>query len=77
MNTQPNESEIQLQSFLQHRKDGKFIIRLSLYPQGDQTVICRAPVNLCKVEGHGNTYTFGGISEPFYDKMVELYHTYK
>ena len=66
-----NESEIQLQGFLTHIEDS--YTTLLLRPQGMHTIIEREGINLCIVHNKGNDYYFGGISEPFYDKMVSEY----
>jgi len=66
-----NQSEIQLQGFLTHVEES--YTTLLLRPQGDYTAISEAAVNLCEVSNKGKTYLFGGISEPFYDKMVSKY----
>lgn len=66
-----NSSENQLKGFLESRATK--VIHLTLRPQGDYTAISAAEVNICEVEVNGNTYIFGGISEAFYDKMVNKY----
>ena len=67
----PNESEMQLQGFLAHVEES--YTSLSLMPQGDYRAISPAAVNLCTVINKGSRYLFGGISEAFYDKMVNKY----
>jgi hypothetical protein len=48
---------------------------LELHPQGDLTIISETQINLCSVTLlKGRIYEFGGISEKFYDKMVDRYH---
>jgi hypothetical protein len=69
-----NSSEKLLKNFLKFKKRGNFKILLSLRGQGDNTFISEAPINLCTVTIGENDYLFGGISESFYDKMVEKYH---
>jgi len=69
-----NHSENQLQGFCKHREDGNLIMHFELHPQGDYSAISPAAVNLCIIESHGRKYLFGGISEAFYNKMVDLYH---
>lgn len=66
-----NQSEVQLNSFLEQKKDT--YLELELRPQGDNTAIGGNAVNLCTVMVHGNEYYFGGISEAFYDRMVTTY----
>jgi len=68
-----NVSEKQLKGFLQFKYDAFKVIHLRLIPQGDNTTIEKASVNMCEVEIHGNTYCFGGISEKVYDDMVKKY----
>jgi hypothetical protein len=68
-----NLSEIQLTEFLEFKKDGNYIMHLSLMPQGDNTIIEKEALNLCKVKVHGNEYLFGGISETVYDRLVDIY----
>ena len=68
-----NASERQLWNFLNHLKSPERIIHLSLRPQGMETVIFPNAINLAQVEGHGQTYFFGGISESFYDSMVQMF----
>jgi len=71
MKRQINQSEIQLNGFLEHTAD--VYTTLLLRPQGDYTAISEAAVNICEVCSRGNTFLFGGISEPFYDEMVSKY----
>jgi hypothetical protein len=71
MKNKPNQSEIQLQGFLNHVDEG--YTSLQLRPQGDYTAISEAEVNLCAVSNKGKEYLFGGISEGFYDLMVSKY----
>ncbi len=66
-----NKSEQQLQNFLIHREDN--YTSLSLKPQGDNTIIQEDAINLCIVTSFGIEYFFGGISESFYDSMVNQY----
>lgn len=66
-------SEEQLKSFLKFKVKGGFKIGLSLRPQGDMTSISSSPINICRVAIGLNEYFFGGISEPFYDKLVKKY----
>jgi len=67
----PNESELQLQGFLEHKNEN--YTALSLRPQGDYSAISTGCVNICTVSTNGKEYIFGGISEGFYDKMVSIY----
>ena len=72
----PNESEQQLEDFLKNIDGSGTAIRL--YPQGDNTLIGEGATNLCvvtvSVEGRlDKHYTFGGISEDWYDLMYENY----
>jgi len=71
-----NTSERQLKDFLKFKSKGGFNIKMKLNGQGDKS-ISPAPINLCTVIIDKNEYYFGGISEPFYDKMVRKYHTEK
>lgn len=66
-----NISELQLQCFLTHVEES--YTTLLLRPQGDATTISKEALNLCEVSNKGRTYLFGGISEPFYLKMVKSY----
>jgi len=66
-------SEKQLKRFLKRKKEEKTIL-LSLSPQGDFTTIQTAPLNICTVHIGKVNYIIGGVSEGFYDKMVEKYH---
>ena len=66
------ESEKQLKKFLKAKKD--YRMKLILRPQGDIAGILKEPINLCEVNIGSNTYSFGGISEDFYDKMVDRFH---
>lgn len=67
-----NPSERQLQDFLEF-KSGAFKIGLILRPQGDNTCIHPAPINLCIVKIEDKEYKFGGIRESFYDQMAIQY----
>ena len=68
-----NQSEKQLSNFLKDNKDK--IMSLELHPQGDLTIISVDQINLCYVTLLGGRICkFGGISEQFYDKMVDKYH---
>lgn len=69
-----NKSERMLNDFCIHRKINKCIMHFALRPQGDSTTISKLPINLCTISSHGRNYHFGGISEEFYDKMVDKYH---
>ena len=69
-----NISESHLYAHLQTLKRNGKVIHLSLHPQGDNTTIEPEPINLCKIETHGKKYTYGGISEPVYDWLVERFH---
>jgi 2-phospho-L-lactate guanylyltransferase (CobY/MobA/RfbA family) len=66
-------SEKQLESFLEDKKEERDI-SLSLRGQGGTTVILTEALNLCEVQIGEVSYLFGGISEDFYDNMVEEYH---
>lgn len=68
-----NTSERQLKDFLKFKSKGGFNIKMKLKGQGDNS-ISPAPINLCTVTIDKNEYYFGGISEPFYDKMVARFH---
>jgi hypothetical protein len=68
-----NLSEAQLLEFLKHKKEGGINTFISLKAQGDETLISKEPINLCIVTIDKNKYFFGGISESFYDGLVELY----
>lgn len=63
-----NASEKQLKEFLESRE---IIGGITLRPQGDETMIREEAVNLCTVD---NKYLFGGISNTFYDSMVEKFN---
>lgn len=66
-----NKSEQQLNNFIDSIV-GVRKFELSLHPQGGHTMIEKEPINLCKVKtDDNNVYLFGGISEGFYDEMVE------
>ena len=70
----PNASEKQLKLFAKTKnKHYKMFFKLST--QGDNTTLSEKAINLCQVEIGTDTFTFGGISEKFYDKMVTKYHT--
>ena len=70
-----NQSEKQLKRFLKFKLDGGFKISLRLEGQGDSSSFCtKKAVNLCTVIIDKNKYLFGGISEKFYDKMVDKFH---
>jgi len=69
-----NASEKELKAFLKHIKDYPKV-ELRLNPCGDNTVIDKKATNICEVVTEGNLYTFGGIRETFYDKMVTKYDT--
>lgn len=68
-----NESEKQLQEFLEFKFQGGFETWLRLNPQGDNTIICPEPVNLCTVSIKDNQYLFGGISERFFSEMYQVF----
>jgi hypothetical protein len=67
-----NQSEKQLSDFLEFKKN-YYTIKMTLRPQGDNTIIEKEPINLCEVEIKNNKYTFGGISEKVYDELVVMY----
>jgi succinylglutamate desuccinylase len=68
-----NQSEKQLSNFL--KRNTNECMSLELHPQGDLTIISKTQINLCSVTLlKGRIYKFGGISEKFYDKMVDRYH---
>lgn len=62
-----NQSEQQLKQFLKYRKAK--VIKFTLSPQGDNTTISKDSINLCVIHTEYREYSFGGISENFYDKM--------
>ena len=66
-----NDSEAQLFWFLQSNYKSK--IKMSLRPQGDNTIIQKEAVNLCEVRIEDRTYLFGGIRKAIYDNFVMLY----
>ena len=68
-----NESEKQLQDFLEFKFQGGYETWLKLSPQGDANIICPEPVNLCTVTIKDQQFLFGGISEKFYDEMVRKF----
>lgn len=63
-----NASEKQLKEFLESREKIK---NIKLETQGDETLLSAEAVNLCTVD---NKYIFGGISDAFYDSMVEKFN---
>lgn len=69
-----NESEEQLENFLESREEKIFLF---LEPQGDDTLIRREATNLCRVRlgdpGYTREWVFGGISEPFYNRMMKRF----
>ena len=71
MGNKPNKSEIQLENFLARKQET--YTTLSLRPQGDYTTLNENAINICMVSNNGREYLFGGISEGFYDKMVNIY----
>jgi len=44
-----------------------------LRPQGMNTIIEKAGINLMEVKVNEHLYTFGGITEKFYDDVVEYF----
>lgn len=69
-----NENEQELKSFLEHCQAGDFQINLLLRGSGMATTFDnKKAINICEVNGHGNKYIFGGISEKFFDQMVERF----
>lgn len=66
------KSEAQLKKFL--KVNVKYRTTLELRGQGDSKTISIDSVNLCTVKFEGVSYFFGGISERFYDKMVDRFH---
>lgn len=70
-----NQSEKQLNSFLKFKKAGGFKINFRLRGQGGNTTYSSTKkINLCEVIIEQKEYMFGGISEKFYDKMVDKFH---
>lgn len=62
-----NQSEQQLKQFLKDRKTKG--MKFTLRPQGDSPMIRKESINLCIIHTEYGAYSFGGISENFYDKM--------
>jgi len=46
-----------------------------LTPCGMNTTIDKKAINICEVVTESNLYTFGGIRERYFDKMVTKYDT--
>ena len=68
-----NESEKQLQDFLEFKFHGGYETWLKLSPQGDETTISKSQINLCTVSVKENQYSFGGISERFFNEMYQVF----
>jgi hypothetical protein len=69
-----NASEKELKDFLKHFK-GQPKVELRLTPCGMNTTIDKKATNICEVVTESNLYTFGGIRESYFDKMVTKYDT--
>ncbi len=69
-----NASEKELKTFLKHFK-GQSKVELRLIPCGMNTTISNKAINICEVVTESNLYSFGGIRETYFDKMVTKYDT--
>ncbi len=69
-----NASEKELKAFLKHFK-GQSKVELRLIPCGMNTTISNKAINICEVVTESNLYSFGGIRETYFDKMVTKYDT--
>lgn len=70
-----NASEKELKDFLKHFK-GQPKVELRLTPCGMNTTIERVgAINICEIVTESNLYTFGGIRESYFNKMVAKYDT--
>ena len=69
-----NASEKELKELLKHFK-GQPKVELRLTPCGMNTMISTKATNICEVVTESNQYTFGGIRESYFNKMVTKYDT--
>ena len=69
-----NASEKELKAFLKHFK-GQSKVELRLIPCGMNTTISNKAINICEIVTESNLYSFGGIRETYFDKMVTKYDT--
>lgn len=68
-----NVSEQQVLEFVEafeiDVEDGTFLLR----PQGDNTIIEKEAINLMIINVNNKRYSFGGISEKFYNEVVNYF----